>query len=254
VWEENQILTERLNAADVTQALYKRAEADLNPKLSEDGRYIRDEISEDGYCQLLAIASLDGLVEASQLSRVLGGTGSDVQMMLTRILLEEYGGGKLERKHSSHFAVMLNQLGLNATPEAYLDIVPWQVLANINHSFLLSEQKQKFLRYVGGLMFIEISVPASFKNNKLAGERLGLSHDAVSYWDIHIKEDIRHGQWMLNDVALPLIKKYPEDAWEIVMGYDQQKFLSARGAGSISAYIRKYENDSKVFSEKIRSF
>ena len=96
-------------------------------------------------------------------------------------------------------------------------------------------------------MFIEISVPASFKNNKLAGKRLGLSHDAISYWDIHIKEDIRHGQWMLNDVALPLIKKYPEDAWEIVMGYDQQKFLSARGADSIGTYIRKYENDSKVF-------
>ena len=254
VWEENQILTERLNAVDVTQALYERAEADLNPKLSEEGRYIRDEISEAGYSQLLAIASLDGLVEASQLSRVLGGAGSEVQLMLTRILWEEYGGGKLERKHSSHFVAMLNELGLDSRPEAYLDIVPWEVLANINHSFLLSEQKQKFLRYVGGLMFIEISVPASFKNNKLAGERLGLSHDAISYWDIHIKEDIRHGQWMLNDVALPLIEKYPENAWEIVMGYDQQKFLSARGADSIGTYIRKYENDSKVFLEKIKSF
>ena len=253
-WEENQIETERLNPVDVKQALYERAEADLNPELSEEGRYIRDEISEVGYCQLLAITSLDGLVEASQLSRVLGGTGSDVQLMLTRILWEEYGGGKLERKHSSYFAAMLKELGLDSRPEAYLDIAPWEVLANINHSFLLSEQKQKFLRYVGGLMFIEISVPASFKNNKLAGERLGLSHDAISYWDIHIKEDIRHGQWMLNDIALPLIEKYPENAWEIVMGYDQQKFLSARCAGSIGAYIRKYKNDSKVFSRKIGSF
>ena len=253
-WEENQILTEKLNVVDVTQALCERAEADLNPKLSEEGRYIRDDISEVGYCQLLTIASLDGLVEASQLSRVLGGVGSDVQLMLTRILWEEYGGGKLERKHSSHFAAMLNELGLDSRPEAYLNIVPWEILANINHSFLLSEQKQKFLRYVGGLMFIEISVPASFKNNKLAGERLGVSHDAVSYWDIHIKEDIRHGQWMLNDVALPLIEKYPENAWEIVKGYDQQKFLSARASSSIVAHIRKYENDPVVFSEKIGSF
>ena len=103
-------------------------------------------------------------------------------------------------------------------------------------------------------MFIEISVPASFKSNKLAGERLGLSHDAISYWDVHIKEDIRHGQWLLNDVALPLIEKYQENAWEIVMGYDQQKFLSARAAGSIVAYIRKHENESAVISEKIESF
>ena len=254
VWEENQILTERLNADNVTQALCNRANEDLNPELSKEGQYIRDDISEAGYCHLLAIASLDGLVEASQLSRVLGGAGSDVQLMLTRILWEEYGGGKLERKHSSHFAAMLNELGLDSRPEAYLDMVPWEVLANINHSFLLSEQKRKFLRYVGGLMFIEISVPASFKNNKLAGERLGLSHDAISYWDVHIKEDIRHGQWMLNDVALPLIEKYQENAWEIVMGYDQQKFLSARVAGSIVACIRKYENDPVVFSEKLGSF
>ena len=135
-------------------------------------------MSKVGYRHLLTIASLDGLVEASQLSRVLGGVGSDVQLMLTKILWEEYGGGKLERKHSSYFAAMLEELGLNSKPEAYLDIIPWEVLANINHSFLLSEQKRKFLRYIGGLMYIEISVPTSFRNNKIAGERLGLSHKA----------------------------------------------------------------------------
>jgi len=253
-WEENQVLTERSKAVDVAQALCERADVDLNPKLSEQGRYVRDDISEAGYRHLLAINSLDGLVEASQLSRVLGGASSDVQLMLTKIFWEEYGGGKLERKHSTHFAAMLKELGLDSTPEAYLDIVPWEVLANINHSFLLSEQKRKFLRYVGGLMFIEISVPASFQNNKLAGERLGLSHVATSYWDIHIKEDIRHGQWMLNDVALPLIEKYPENAWEIVLGYDQQKFLSTRAANSIVASIQKAENDPAVFQEKIESF
>ena len=149
----------------------------------------------------------------------------------------------MERKHNSYFASMLQELDLDSRPEAYLDIVPWEVLANINYSFMLSEQKRKFLRYVGGLMFIEISVPASFKNNKLAGERLGLSDEAISYWTIHIEEDIRHGQWMLNDVALPLVEKYPEDAWELVMGYDQQKFLSARARDSIVASIQKYENE-----------
>ena len=49
----------------------------------------------------------------------------------------------------------------------------------------------------------------------MAAERLGLNNKAASYWDIHIKEDIRHGQWMLNDVALPLIDMYKDNAWEI---------------------------------------
>ncbi len=239
-WEEKQIVIDR--PTDIAQALCDRGKEDLNPELSEDGRYIRDHISDAGYRRLLAIASLDGLVEASQLSRVLGGASSEVQLMLTRILWEEYGSGKLERKHSTFFATMLDGMGLDSRPEAYFDLVPWEVLANINHSFMVSEQKRKFLRYVGGLLYIEVSVPVSFTNNKLAGERLGLSPEAISYWDIHIKEDIRHGQWMLDDVALPLVKKYEEDAWEIVLGYDQQKYLSARASSSVVDSIQNCEN------------
>ncbi len=242
-WEEKQISVGHLKTVKVDQALRDRVEADLNPKLLDEGKYIRDCISEEGYQRLLAIASLDGLVEASQLSRVLGGAGSDVQLMLTKILWEEYGGGKLERKHSSHFAAMLEEVGMDSRPEAYFDLAPWEVLANINHSFVLSEQKRKFLRYVGGLLFIEVSVPASFRNNQLAGERLGISQEATSYWDIHIKEDIRHGQWMLEDVALPLAEMYERDAWEIVLGYDQQKFISARASRAIVDSIRKADDD-----------
>ena len=162
--------------------------------------------------------------------------------MLTRILWEEYGSGKLERKHSTFFAAMMDGMGLDSRPEAYFDLVPWEVLSNINHSFMVSEQKRKFLRYVGGLLYIEVSVPASFINNKLAGERLGLSPEAISYWYIHIKEDIRHGQWMLDDVALPLVEKYGEDAWEIVLGYDQQKYLSSRAFSSVVDSIQNCEN------------
>lgn len=243
-WEDKQIQTEVLKARDVFQALCDRADEDLNPELTEEGRYVRDRISKTGYRHLLSIASLDGLVEASQLSRMLGGAGTKVQLMLAKILWEEYGGGKFERKHSSHFAAMLRELGLNTKPEAYFEIAPWEVLANINHSFSLSEQKRKFLRYIGGLLFIEVSSPASFKNNKLAGERLGLSPAATGYWDIHIKEDIRHGQWMLNDVAFPLIGMYEDNAWEMILGYDQQKFISARAFSSVVASIQEAESDS----------
>lgn len=94
---------------------------------------------------------------------------------------------------------------MNTTPESYFDIVPWEVLANINHSFNMCERKRNFLRYIGSLLYFEISVPAAFQNYKLAGKRLGFSEQAISYWDVHIKEDLRHGQWMLNEVVLPLI-------------------------------------------------
>ena len=161
--------------------------------------------------------------------------------MLTRILWEEYGSGKLSRKHSAHFAAMLDECGMDSSPEAYFDIVPWEVLANINHSFFLSERKKKFLHYIGGLLYTEVSVPAAFQNMKMAGKRLKMGDKSISYWTVHVREDIRHGQWMLDDVALPLVEKYSEQAWDIVQGYDQQKFISARSTSALVESIRKFE-------------
>ena len=204
--------------------------------------FLRNEMSLAGYQRLLAITSLDGLVEASQLSRVLGGVGNETQLTLLKILWEEYGSGKLARKHSSHFIKMLKTLNMETRPEAYLDLVPWEVLANINHSFLLSERKQNYLRYIGGLLYIEVSAPFAFQNYKDAGERLGLRKESTGYWDIHIKEDIRHGQWMLQDVALPLLKQYEGRAWQVLMGYDQQKNMSERALKSIVESICELEN------------
>ena len=238
-WEKNNFAQQ--NPGNLSEALRDRVKEDLQPEPSPDGLFIRNEITKAGDQRLLAIASLDGLVEASQLSRMLGGVGNEVQTMLTRILWEEYGSGKLSRKHSTHFATMLEECNMDARPEAYFDLVPWEGLANINHSFFLSERKKHFLRYVGGLLYTEVSVPAAFQNMKMAGERLGMGEKSVSYWDLHIREDIRHGQWMLDDVALPLIETYPDRAWEMVKGYDQQKFISSRSTSAMVESIRQFE-------------
>ena len=240
-WETQNIDILSLKALDIETALRERTAEDLYPAPSQPGLFFRNEMSPIGYRRLLAIASLDGLVEASQLSRVIGGVGNEVQTMLTKILIEEYGGGKLTRKHTSFFSVMLSEVGMNTSPEAYFEIVPWEVLANINHSFTVCERKRNFLRYIGSLLYFEISVPAAFQNYKTAGERLGFSEQAIGYWDVHIKEDLRHGQWMLNEVALPLISHYEDSAWEILLGYDQQRFLSTRASQAIAESVRQAE-------------
>ena len=230
-WEKKKLIW--FHSDNAISALQDRVKEDIQPEPSSDGLFIRNQISKCEYQHLLAITSIDGLVEASQLSRMLGGVGNEVQTMLTRILWEEYGSGKLNRKHSTHFATMLDECNLDSTPEAYFDIVPWEVLANFNHSFFLSERKRKYLHYIGGLLYTEVSVPAAFENIKVAGERLKVGDRGVSYWAIHIAEDVRHGQWMLDDVVLPLIEKYRKNVSEIVQGYDQQKFISTRSTSAI---------------------
>ncbi len=242
-WESNHTEIESFDTvSEVKRALQNRVAEDLDPKPSAEGLYFRNEMMRTGYHRLLAIASLDGLVEASQLSRVLGGVGNEVQSMLTRIFSEEYGKGILARKHSTYFSTMLKQFKMDTQPEAYFDLAPWEVLANINHSFFLCERKRNFLRYIGSLLFFEVSVPAAFENYRLAGERLGLGPDATDYWELHIKEDLRHGRWMVDDVALPLVDRYPDLASEIVLGYDQQRLISARAGQAIVRSVREADN------------
>lgn len=227
-WELAQVDVAAIQKLDVKQALIDRADADLNPPLSAASRYIREEMSEAGYRHLLAIGSFDGLVEGSRLSRILGGAANEVQCTLVRVLLEEYGNGRLSRKHSTFFAQMLAEFGMNTTPEAYFDLVPWEVLACANHNFLLTERRRYYLRYSGGLTYFEVAGPAAYRNYLAAAQRLGLSNAAMGYWELHIKEDERHGRWMLDDVALPLVERYPDDAWELVLGYDQEKLMGDR--------------------------
>lgn len=240
-WELKQLDIIALQQVNVQQALNERAAADLNPPLTKDTQFIREEMSKAGYCHLLAIASFDGLVEASRLSRILGGAANEVQCTLVRVLLEEYGNGRLARKHSTFFAQMMAELGLQTEPEAYFEIVPWEVLASINHNFLLTERKRFFLRYNGGLTYFEIVGPSVYRNYMRAAQRLGLSEAAMGYWELHIREDERHGRWMLEDVALPLAQQYPNEAWEIVLGYDQEKYIGDRAAAAVVRSIRLCE-------------
>ncbi|HEY9674421.1 MAG TPA: iron-containing redox enzyme family protein [Waterburya sp.] len=240
-WELAQIDVEQLRQLDAKQALLERGEADLNPPLTENKRYLRQQMTVEGYRHLLAIASLDGLVEASRMSRILGGASNEVQATLIRVLLEEYGNGRLSRKHSTFFAQMMAELGLKTEPEAYFDIVPWEVLACINHNFLLTECKRHFLRYNGGLTYFEIAGPSIYTDYMKAAERLELSDTAMGYWELHIREDERHGRWMLDDVALPLVERYPEDAWELVLGYDQEKWMGDRAGAAVIRAVKQAE-------------
>ncbi len=237
-WETQHFDLFALKKLTVEESLKEEAKSDLDSKPSEVGLFFRDQMGKAGYRRLLEIASLDGLVEASQLSRMLGGVANEIHATLTKLFLEEYGNGRLSRKHSTFFEAMLNEFDMQTAPEAYIDAVPWEVLAGINHSFLLTERKRYYLRYIGGLLYTEVAIPSAFRNYSAAARRLDLSESAMGYWDLHIKEDARHGRWMLHDIALPLSKRYPSDAWELVFGYKQQRLMSERAGGAIARSAR----------------
>lgn len=55
--------------------------------------------------------------------------------------------------------------------------------------------------------FVQVNGPSVYKSYLAAAQRVGLSDAAAGYWELHIKEDERHGRQMVEDVAVPLIEQ-----------------------------------------------
>jgi hypothetical protein len=237
-WLARQIRDDPQNE-DAPVVLRRWAARDRVGAETEDQRWVAERMNLAGYRRLLEIASLNGLVEASQLSRVLGGAASSTQATLFRILMEEYGAGRPDKKHSSFFARMLQQQGLSAAPEAHLERVPWEVLSAINHSFYLAENKRHYLRFCGAFTYTELSTPASFESYAKAALRLGLSDGRSDYWSLHMREDERHGAWMLEDVAIPLLESMRDHQHDVLFGYAQQSFVETLAAGATTRACRE---------------
>ena len=212
-------------------ALRARVRADLTPPPSPISRYFAEVTTASGYGRVVQLTALEALSEASHLARALAAPTNEVQATLTSVLVER-------QRQAASFTTMLEACELSTEPEASFDLMPWEALASVNHAFFLSGRRRHFLRYVGACLSRETAAPATFGAYRAAARRLGLSVAARGYWDMHIEHDERHGRWLLERVALPLAAHYPADAWEIVLGYDQQKCIAERAAAAVARAAR----------------
>lgn len=238
-WLAARVPSEDFEPVNAESTLARWADRDLTPVPTLDGDWMGEEMCPDGYRRLLEIVSLNALAEASQLSRAMGGAASPAQSMMFRILMEEYGAGRLEKKHSTYFARMLEAQGMSTKPEHYFLRVPWEVLSTINHAFYLAENKRFYLRLCGAFTYTELSTPVSFASYARAASRLGFSDGRADYWALHVREDARHGPWMLQQVAQPLLEQFPERRRDLLFGYAQQRCVEAMAGAAVARACRE---------------
>lgn len=60
---------------------------------------------------------------------------------------------------------------------------------------------------IDGPCYVQVNGPSVYRSYLAAAQRVGLSDAAAGYWELHIKEDERHGRQMVEDVAVPLIEQ-----------------------------------------------
>lgn len=218
-WEIKQIDLVQLQQLDAKEALIERASA--IPLVSPDINYIREQMSHVAYEHWLAINSFENIANLNHIAM------KDIKGSRLRILHQEYNNGLLRRKTSLE----------------NIDLVPWELLACANYYFLLTENKSHFLRYVGSLICHEITKSITNKNYQMAAQRLGVLKETTN------SEDLCHKEWILNEVALPLIEMYPHQAWELVLGYDLYQIMSDRASASIVRAMREEEQALTLYQE-----
>ncbi|MES1022528.1 iron-containing redox enzyme family protein [Gloeocapsa sp. BRSZ] len=247
-WELASIDVLTLQTLDVQTSLLAQINGDRLLWDTQQEHDQQHEMTHAEYHKLLAIAAFETLQARNKFFRTLANAVNEVESKLTQLLLEDYSRNYLSTQHSTLLAQMLSELQLNSIPEAYFKIVPYEVLACANHNFLLTDCKRLFLRCIGGMIYSEIAKSTTYKHYLVAAQRLGLSA-TKSYWERCIIEDECYKHRILEEVALPLVEKYPASAWELLLGYEQQKQIHQRASAATLNSCRESSNNV-IFSAR----
>ncbi|MBE9182382.1 iron-containing redox enzyme family protein [Oculatella sp. LEGE 06141] len=248
-WEFSHVNQSLSQTTDIESTLRDRISYDLTPLPSENVRLLREQITAAGYRQLLTITSFEIAAKHGILAEAIRGEHnySELNASLTRLLQSTFGNHFFS-KSASLYAAMLEDVGLSSNLEAYLDSIPWEVLSLINQACLQVRQLEQPLHYIGGLLYSEASYPVRFDDYRAAAQRLNLSDITMNGWNQGIEISAIHRTAVLDQVIVPLVNHDLAEAWNVVLGYDQQRLMSHRAHAAIARSVRAAERAARMSS------
>ncbi|MEU5219188.1 iron-containing redox enzyme family protein [Streptomyces sp. NPDC020807] len=169
----------------------------------------------------------DFLSEASPMLRNVLGYYGAAQSEWFKIIIDEYGYGVHDTKHSHLFERTMESVGLRTDVHHY-----WQYYLNsslmVNNYFhYLGKNHELFFRYIGALYYTETAlVDWCRRAADLLTEVFGPDVD-VEYFTEHVGIDLHHGKMALEKLILPLVEEHGEVIIpEIVRGYEEFQLIS----------------------------
>ncbi|MEU3267366.1 MULTISPECIES: iron-containing redox enzyme family protein [Streptomyces] len=169
----------------------------------------------------------DFLSEASPMARnVLGYYGPE-QSEWFKILIDEYGYGVHDTKHSTLFEATLESVGLGSDVHRYWQYYLVSSLALNNYFHYLGKNHENFFRYVGALYYTESTlVDFCRRAESLLADVFDGAADA-RYFSEHVHIDQHHGRMALDKLVKPLIERHGEQIIpEIVRGIEEFRLLN----------------------------
>lgn len=207
---------------------------------------------------LIQMAS-DFLSEASAMARLAPGRYGPVQSAIFNILIDEYGAGIHEHKHSTLFENTLGSVGLEASPHYYWQFYHATSLSLVNYFHYVTCNRQLFFRYIGALFYTEASLVGTTRlQSRMFREVFGTEID-TKYFDEHSHIDQHHGEMALTRVIEPMLARFGDAiAVEILRGFLEFQYLEeVADADLISQFaffdkLPEYATGAKRFMEDAR--
>ncbi|MCH8958661.1 MAG: iron-containing redox enzyme family protein [Proteobacteria bacterium] len=133
---------------------------------------------------------------------VLGNFGL-AQSELFKVLIDEYGYGVHEAKHSTLFGETLRSRGLSSDVHAYWQFYLASSLALTNYFHFVTRNHEHFFRYLGALYYTEASLaPATRKQSETLRAVHGDRVD-TRYFDEHAHIDEDHARMVIDQIITP---------------------------------------------------
>ncbi len=192
----------------------------------------------------------DFLSEASAMARNVLGNYDAPLSELFKILIDEYGYGVHETKHSTLFELTMESCGLSQQLHTYWQFYLASSLALINYFHYVSRDHSKFFRYLGALYYTEVSlIHASSAQSQMLRNVFGGKID-TRYFDEHAHIDKYHGQMTLEKLIDPVLDKYGDTVVEeILRGFEEFRLLQEIADKDFISQIN-WSDQLNVYREK----
>lgn len=168
--------------------------------------------------EYLAHRSLYHLKEADPQIWAVARLHGPAQAAMMAVEYDEYGAGRGERAHSTLFARMMADFGLETVYGHYLDAVNAPALATVNLMSLFGLHRGYRGALVGQFAAVEITSSPGSDRLARAFARLGAGPEGVEFYREHVEADAVHEQVVRRGVIGALLAEEPQLETDIAFG------------------------------------
>lgn len=157
---------------------------------SDSSRYLAERATRAEFRSYVREFAVDGLTEAQNFFPSIPRLPIKAQMAVMRVLIDEFGCGNLMQSHSYLYLALLEELELPTDLPTLVDGTSDETFGFLDVFYWLTTRAEDVEYFLGGLAYLEASIPSAFSFLTTACERLGITHG--TYYSEHVHIDGFH--------------------------------------------------------------